>query len=219
MYQKLLQEILEFKWFKPESKLSKSKICELAKMYQEKLKPFGFGTPVPCQFIRIWPGQTPIEIIQLRMESKKHLMNMFLENIGEVVREVAVDSARMSLLDMALRDVETKLKNVAHDFAIEATGATVKATVTMPIISPGTKEKALETLTEFDIIEKAIEDAVAIAGRYIAWRIVEDHLTKKKYTNPFTHLMELFKMGLWPLGIVQNQYVILIPGGTRTMLF
>lgn len=219
MHKKYLEKILQYHWFKPELQVAAKDIETFVIQHQERLKPFGLGSIAPYKTLKIWPGHLPENVFELIKKAKSAISQMFIESALGIVREVALDAIKLTTLDMAVREVSGTLKNSIRDHAIEAAGLTVKSTITMPIILPDQiRNPNEEVISDIDVVEKALEDAVEIAGWCTSWMVVDDLLEQKGYKNPFLPLMELFRMGLWPIGIVKNEFIVLIPGGRRIQL-
>ena len=215
----IVRQISDYQWFKPENVVSKAQIHRLLATHQERFKRFGLGKIATTNLMKIWPGQEARNILTIRAETRKSLIRMFSDNILGMIRELALDNGRISKLDMAVRDIETKVKNAANSSAIEAAGLTVRATVSMPVIIPGNPVvSGPNDITDFDIVEKAVEDAVEASACYVSWHIVHDLLDERNYLNPFAPLMQVFCLGLWPIGINNNQYLVFVPGGRRTLI-
>jgi hypothetical protein len=215
IYEKFMEEIVkEYVWFHPKSPIIRSNIAAVMQKHHEGLKPFGFKNILPCQLINIWPGKLPRDILKLHAESQKAPLRMLMENVLGVVREVAINASRLIELDNAVREVGAKVRSLSRKAAIEVAGLTAKATIPIPMVplSPDGKRQLEDYGSDLDVVEKAIEDAAQIASWYISWIVVADLLTQKNYQNPFAPLVELFKLGLWPIGVVQKEYLVFVPG-------
>lgn len=219
VHQKFVDEVVKNTvWFRPEHQISARNINNLVQKHQESLKLFGLKNIFPCQTIPIWPGKFPIEVMHLQAESRKSLLFMLLGNALRMVREVAVVNGRVAELDEAKREVSRRITTAAKRSAIESAGLSAKATMAIPMMQAGEPQPkdVVEGVTDVDVMNKAVEEAAEACSWYISWEVVGDLLAAKNYQNPFTPLVELFKMGLWPLGATQKEYLVLIPGGRRT---
>lgn len=218
--EKFLQEIAkEYRWFCPASPVVKNEVAALVNTHQDRLKPFGYKSMLPCQLVSIWPGKMPKDILQIHADARKAVSHMVMENVLGVVREVAITSSRVIDLDNGVRQVCSKTRSAARRQAIEGAGLTAKATMAIPMVAvdENGKPKDVENLgSDLDTVEKAVDDAVQTASWYVSWQTVDDLMAKKKYLNPFAPLMDLFKRGLWPIGTVQQNYLVLVPGGRKT---
>jgi hypothetical protein len=214
-----LQEIgKEYKWFCPVSPVIKREITTLVNLHQERLRPFGYKNTFPCQLMTIWPGKLPRDILRLHAEARKSVSYLVMDNTLGVLRDVAITDSRVIELDNSVRQVHAKTRSVARRLAIEGAGLSAKATLTIPmvVVDESGKPKDTEMGSDLDTVEKAVEDAAQIASWYISWQVVSDLMEKKKYQNPFAPLMDMFKRGLWPIGAVQQNYVVLVAGGRKT---
>lgn len=216
----VVDEINQYPWFIPKPTLVQENIIKLVKDHEEFLRPFGLKDSFDGSFIKIWPGSTPTEIAEIHKNAKKSVLYMIIENLLGVIREVAVTSRRMPSLDTILREIKCKIKTSIKEAAVQVAGLTVKQTLAMQVVIPQIETMSQETteITEVEIVDKAVDDALETIGWYISWAMLDDYFSKKKYTNPFTPLIELWKLGVWPVGVYQNHFVILVPGGRRVRI-
>lgn len=207
----------EHPWFVPPTPPVMETIESLVQTYQDRLKPFGLKDLLPCEMIKIWPGKTPREISKFYQDSKTSIVYMVMENITGMVRDVIVKAGRMARADTLVHDVRNKVQSAARRGAIEVAGLTLRATMPIPItINKDGSRKDLENMaSDLDVVGFAVEDAVRISSNYVFWAIVDDLMTSMNYLNPYAPLLELFQLGLWPLGAIKNQYIVFVPSGKK----
>lgn len=116
--------------------------------------------------------------------------------IGGMVTNVACEAERW----------ETK-RYAAKDSAEEAArGATKEPTVFREWLTPSLTREWAEQTAAIDAIE------------YATWVVVSDLMPQRGYTqgNPLEPLMEIYKLGYWPIGSVKNssgqeEFVVFVP--------
>lgn len=205
---KKIPNVLETKWFHPPTLLDSEVLLALAQKHQERIKPFGLRELYPIHLISIWPGVSPQDILEKHKECKTSLLQMFVDTGLQTLREIHLQAGKLTQVDGIVRDLHNKMTSIVKKAAIDASGLTVHATRAVPI------GKGKETdISDLDIIEKACEDGLRVASCYVSWCIASVEIGfAKKYLNPFTPLMQLYDLGVWPLGLVKKRYWILVPG-------
>ena len=205
---KVLDKLLEIKWFEP-SKMVTSKALDLVQLHQERLKNFGLGQICPTELVKIWPGKKPHKLLELIEQSSNSTLQMCIDNTLQIIRDVAIDINCLAELDEITRAINNKMTGIIKEAAIKASGLTVKSTVAIRTLDSFNTKKIISDL---DIVEKAVNKAITITQWYTFWIAVEYYITyKEKYLNPFEPLIDILHIGLWPIGVVKDKYVVLVP--------
>lgn len=203
--------ISKYSWFLPQKKIVKKFVHDLVQEHQERLKPFGCSRISPCQLLKIWPGEPAGSIIQKKTQAKNSLLQIFIDNCLQILRILNLEAGKLQKLDIFLREKENLLRDIIKNAAIDAADLNIRATTTIPKLSYKNT-----FITESDIVDVAVEEAVKISLWHLCWLVSERELDLlKKYRNPFSPLMEIFSLGLWPLGISQKDYIVLVPRDTE----
>lgn len=213
-FPKVTDSIDSIQWFSPGKVLIGDTISDLVQKHQQRLQKFGLKEEFPCALVKIWPGKTSGEILQMHMESQNSVHSMLINNVFSMLRELAVKNFRMEELDKSVCEVRPKVTRIVKEAGIEMAGLLLKATMAIPNMRYEPDLSLIED-TDLVMVEKASEDMARIVVGNVSWNLMEDLLLKKKYSNPFDPLIELCKMGLWPLGCHNKQYVVFVPGGKR----
>ena len=70
-----------------------------------------------------------------------------------------------------------------------------------------------------EIPNEAADNVAYIAAWSVQWRVVSDLMAQRGYNegNPFEPLLEICKLGVWPIGLVENpetkqqEFVVFVP--------
>lgn len=215
LHEKFLAEATIYPWFAPKT-LNQETIAQLVHQHQQRLQFAGLKKVVPHTLVKIWPGRPPFEVMQICNQSEKSTLHVVIENTLNMMREVAVEEFLVAKIDAAVRTVNTKIKMIARDSAVESSGLNIKETMSIPKVltkPDGKTNLELLSISDLDVAEKAGEQAGEVLGWLVSWFMLDSFLSEKNYLNPFVPLVELFRMGLWPLGAVENTYVVFVPSG------
>jgi hypothetical protein len=71
---------------------------------------------------------------------------------------------------------------------------------------------AIKTLPT-SVTRSVILSSTVVTARCAAWILVQELMPQRGYKdgNPFAQLIEIYKIGCWPIGVVRGEFVIFIP--------
>ncbi len=190
-----LESLSDYPWFQPES-VDYHKVGELIKEHQQRLQAFGMKKSYPLKIITDWKVASQIA----------------KDVASAIPRQASWNATRLQVI----KNARIYIDDVAFNQSLQITEEIVQAQATRTVsdaIWMFLQEMALEMLQEdlrgimFDVSWAIAYDA----ARNSVWYIAEDEMKTRGHENPFEPLMEIYRMGLWPIGLIREKGIF----GTR----
>lgn len=187
-----LAEVNNISWFQPRDEPNFSHLEKLAEQSFTRLNlPPLSVTFIENDWVRTW-GRAQVEG---RNESWAMAAYMAWQTARDAARDTIWDTVEATTVDA--------VRFLARDAAQDAVFPNIKRAVAGGMTSNPILRDVAENVGR-EVVAYATKDAIQVTEDYVKWSIVEDLMPKRNYPNgdPFEPLIEIYKLGCWPVGRV-----------------
>jgi hypothetical protein len=189
---KVLDELKGIEWFKPKAE-AKNKIVDLMQEHFKRLEPYK-GNTYPVRFV-----------------TNRKDAYAARDAARDAARAAAWAAARAAARDAARDAARAAARAAAWDAARDAARAAAWAAARAAARAAAwdaarDAARAAAWAAAWD----AARDAARDAADYTGWLLMQDRLTNQ---NPFEPLMGVYKLGGWPIGVVNGEFVVMLLDG------
>ena len=187
--QDFIEEIEYYPWLKPKNPDFK-KLELLVNEHQQHLSKLGRTQIFPLKLVEDWKVAHRIAKDVVSGIPKYAQWNATRLHIMEHTR-ITIDEIA---LNESIQETEKIVKSVTNENFSEAIWHTIHD-LTINVLKEELKDIMLDAswAVSYDV------------ARCATWLLVEDKMLERGYKNPFKPLMKIYKMGLWPMGLIREK--------------